>query len=85
MPTGRLFDPFSSYSMHLSQLLCNKHHAVLTVQRVFIVEHYFRKQSYGTGRQAHQVHVPDIAVPNKSLNFSTCFPFLRNWAQVVMS
>jgi hypothetical protein len=30
----------------LESCLCNKHHVFLTMQRVFIVEHYLRTQSY---------------------------------------
>jgi hypothetical protein len=37
-----------------------------TVQRVFIVEHYFRTQSYEAVKQSYQVNFPDAAVPNKS-------------------
>jgi hypothetical protein len=40
-----------------------------TVQRVFIVEHYFRTQSYEAVKHAYQVHFPDAAVPNKSTIF----------------
>jgi hypothetical protein len=34
-----------------------------TVQRVFIVEHYFRMQSYDADKQAYQLNFPDAAVP----------------------
>jgi hypothetical protein len=35
------------------------------MQRVFIVEHYFRTQWYEAAKQAYQVHFPDAAVPSK--------------------
>jgi hypothetical protein len=41
----------------------------LTMQRVFIVEHYFRTQSYEAVKHAYQARFPDAAVPNKSTIF----------------
>jgi hypothetical protein len=37
-----------------------------TVQRVFIVEHYFRMKSYEAVQQAYQLHFTDAAVPKKT-------------------
>jgi hypothetical protein len=40
-----------------------------TMQRVCVVEHYFRTQSKETVKQAHQVHFLDAAASNKSTIF----------------
>jgi hypothetical protein len=40
-----------------------------TLQRVLIVEHYFRTQSYEAVKQSYQVHFPDAAVPSKTTIF----------------
>jgi hypothetical protein len=34
------------------------------MQRVFIVEHFFRMLSYEAVKKAHQVHFPDAAIQN---------------------
>jgi hypothetical protein len=39
------------------------------MQRVFIVEHYFRTQSYGAVKQAYQMHFYDAAEPDSSTMF----------------
>jgi hypothetical protein len=49
------------------------------MQRVFIVERYFRPQSYEAFKQAYQVHFPDAAVPNKA----TMFWLLDQWRHFV--
>jgi ATP-dependent Clp protease adapter protein ClpS len=46
--------------------------AFSTMQHVFIVEHYFRKQLYEAVEQAYQVHFSGAAVPNKSTIFPIC-------------
>jgi hypothetical protein len=70
-PVRRWFDVVSSYLLLFIQLLCSQTSIMpfSAVQRVFIVEHYFRKQMYEAFKQIYQVHFPDDAVSNKSIIF----------------